>query len=169
MAADAASFAPPDLKRNLVKHRDRLMAGVTDAGASRVAGDAASRRAALARSARGIAAAIRSRRPRADVSYAVGELVHAAAGLFPPPPRASAADVADASRSARFLGYASPPFASPESLVAAPFSDTTCRQSYDASVTLTTRLLAWIWKEAGGDASIATLYPDSKGPYVVRD
>ena len=43
------------------------------------------------------------------------------------------------------------------------------RERYDAAVTLTTRLLAWIWKTAGGDASIVAQYPASKGPYAVRE
>ena len=172
MAADAASFAPPDLKRQLVKHRERLMAGVNDAAAAeKGTRDATAHRAAAARGARQLAAAIRARRPFADVAYEAGGIVHEAAlaALLSAGP-ADAAELARAAKAARFLGYTAQPFADPEALAAsvAPARGAAPREAYDAAVTAATRLLAWIWKTAGGDASIATKYPEKAGPYAVR-
>ena len=74
-----------------------------------------------------------------------------------------------ASSGARFLGFPADPFAAPESLVAASLPSATTRDQYDAAVTLTARLLAWIWKTAGGEASLVTQYPAAKGPYAIRE
>ena len=60
-------------------------------------------------------------------------------------------------------------FAAPETLAAAPLPANTARERYDAAVTLSARLFAWIWKTAGGDASSVAQYPVSKGPYAVRE
>ena len=76
---------------------------------------------------------------------------------------------AGTSANARFLGFSGEPFAAPETLAAAALPSGTARDRYDAAVTLTTRLLAWVWKTAGGDASSVTQYPAAKGPYVVRE
>ncbi|HQR47655.1 MAG TPA: hypothetical protein PK598_16785, partial [Thermoanaerobaculia bacterium] len=49
IGADAAADAPPDFKRPLVKHRERLMAGIRDAAAADAGTrDAAAHRAAAA-------------------------------------------------------------------------------------------------------------------------
>lgn len=170
IAADAAFYAPPDLKRQLAKNRDRLMAGVTDARSGDRGGASPQRRAAAARAARNIAAGIRSRQPFADVAFAAGALVHEAAAAFPPPP-GSGDDRAllGVAKTARFLGFPREAFAAPEALAALPLSDTSARQAYDAAVTLSTRLLTWVWKQAGGDVSVAAQHPETKGPYVVRE
>lgn len=169
MAADAAFYAPPDLRRQLAKHRDELMAGV-DAARSAAAGpaDRAARRRDAARRARDIASAIRKRASFADVARSVGALVHDAAAGFPPPPGENPDSLLQASRSSSFIGFPREPFAAPEGLAALPLSDTSARQAYDAAVTLSTRLLAWIWKEAGGDASVVKKHPEARGPYAVR-
>ena len=52
--------------------------------------------------------------------------------------------------------------------MAAPLPSATPREAYDSSLTLSARLLAWIWNAAGGDASVAAARPESKGPYQVR-
>lgn len=170
MAADAAFHAPPDLKRQLARHRDQLMAGVT--GARESDGRAAepkAHRLEAARRARDIAAAIRRRASFADVARSLGALVHDAAAGFPPPPGAGGEKaLLSVARSSSFLGFSRDPFSSPESLARLPLSDTSARQAYDAAVTVSTRLLAWIWKEAGGDASIVRTYPEARGPYGVR-
>lgn len=172
VAADSASYAPPDFKRQLAKHRARLMAGVKDAAAAdRGTRDAAARRAAAARGARTIARAIRRHSSFADVAYEVGGLVHevataawTSAGGFP------AAAASAAPKTGRFLGYAATPFADPEILAASlvPAKGAPASQAYDDAVTVSTRLLAWIWKTAGGDASITSKHPDSAGPYPLR-
>ena len=170
MAADAAFYAPPDLKRQLARHRDELMAGVAGARESdtRPAGPSA-RRLEAARRARDIAAAIRRRSSFADVARSAGALVHDAAAGFPPPPGAGGEKaLLSVARSSSFLGFSRDPFSSPESLAGLPLSDTSARQAYNAAVTLATRLLAWTWREAGGDASIARRHPEAKGPYGVR-
>ena len=84
---------------------------------------------------------------------------------FPP----AKAPAADTSLAARFLGFSAEPFAAPEKLAAAALPSGTPRECYDASITLTARLLAWIWKTAGGDTSSVAQYPASKGPYAVRE
>lgn len=166
MAAEAASWAPPDFKRQLARHSRRLMQGVSDAAAAETGTrDAAAHRAAAARGARALAEAIRKHAAFDEVVYQTGGIVHELA-LALPPPAGSAADV---SKTARFLGYTAEPFAAPEILAATPLPATTARERYDAAVTLSTRLLAWIWKAAGGDASSVTQYPASKGPYSVRE
>jgi hypothetical protein len=172
IAADAASYAPPDLKRQLAKHRARLMAGLKDAAAAdRGTRDAAARRAAAARGAREIAQAIRRHASFADVAYEAGGLVHeiaaaawTSAGGFP------AADAAAAPGTGRFLGYPAAPFADPEILARSlsPAKGATAVQAYDDAVTVSTRLIAWIWKSAGGDASVASQHPDRSGPYPLR-
>lgn len=172
MAADAASYAPPDFKRQLAKHRARLMAGVKDAAAAdRGTRDVAARRAAAARGAREIAQAIRRHASFADVAYEAGGIVHeiaaaawTSAGGFPAP------DAAAAPKTGRFLGYTASPFSDPEILAAslAPGKGAPASQAYDDAVTVSTRLLAWIWKTAGGDASAASRHLDTSGPYPLR-
>lgn len=169
MAADAAFYAPPDLRRQLAKHRDELMAGVDAArGAASGTADPAARRRDAAGRARAIASAIRKRAPFADVARSAGALVHDAAAGFPPPPGTGGDALLQMSRSSSFLGFPREPFASPEGLAALPLSGASARQAYDAAVTLSTRLLAWIWKEAGGDASVVKKHPESRGPYAIR-
>src|ERR1700687_6143452 len=64
MAADAASYAPPDFKRQLARHSRRLMQGVSDASAAETgARDAAAHRAAAARGAHALAESIRRHTP----------------------------------------------------------------------------------------------------------
>jgi hypothetical protein len=172
VGADAAALAPPDFKRQLVRHRDRLMAGIRDAAsADSGAEDAAAHRAAAARLARKTAAAIRSRTPFDDVAFLAGGLVHEAAEAARLSGGADTGELARASKRARFLGYSAAPFANPEALAASvPLSPgATPSAVYDAAVTVTTRLFAWVWKSAGGDASIVTKYPGSGGPYPLRD
>ena len=166
MAADAASFAPPDFKRQLARHSRRLMQGVSDAAAAETGTrDAAAHRAAAARGARSLAEAIRRHAAFEDVAYQTGGIVHELARALAPQGGAAA----DVSKDARFLGYPAEPFTAPEALAAATLPANTARERYDAAVTLTTRLLAWIWKTAGGDASSVAQYPASKGPYAVRE
>jgi len=170
MAADAASAAPPDFKRMLAKNPGRLMEGVKAGLAASPKRDAAARRAALATGTRRIAQAIKDHRPFADVAYEAGGLVAEASLLFSPAGAASdEAALLDLARSgSSFLGFAPRPFDPPETLVAASFQAGTPRDAYDSSLTLSARLLAWIWKTAGGDASVAIARPESKGPYKVR-
>jgi hypothetical protein len=166
MAADAASFAPPDFKRQLAKHSRRLIQGVTDAAAGEAGTrDAAAHRAAAVRGARALAEAIRRHAPFDEIAYQAGGVVHELARAQAP----RSAVPAGTSASARFLGFSGEPFAAPETLAAATLPSATARDRYDAAVTLTTRLLAWVWKTAGGDASSVTQYPAAKGPYVVRE
>jgi hypothetical protein len=166
MAAEAASWAPPDFKRQLARHSRRLMQGVSDAAAAETGmRDAAAHRAAAARGARALAEAIREHTAFEEVVYQTGGIVHEFALALPPPAGAAA----DVPKTARFLGYPAEPFVAPEILAAAPLPATTARERYDAAVTLSTRLLAWIWKAAGGDVSSVTQYPASKGPYAVRE
>ena len=166
MAADAASYAPPEFKRQLAKHSRRLMQGVSDASAGEIGTrDAAAHRAAAARGARALAESIRRHTPFDKIAYQAGGIVHELAMAIQP----GAAPTADTSSVARFLGFSAEPFAAPEKLAAAALPSGTPRECYDASVTLTTRLLAWIWKTAGGDASSVAQYPLSKGPYAVRE
>lgn len=172
VGADAAALAPPDFKRQLVKHRERLMAGIRDAAeADSRRNDAPAHRAAAARQARKIAAAIRGRTPFEDVAFMAGGLVHETAEAGRLSGGADAGELARASKRARFLGYSSAPFADPEILAAGiPLSPgATPGAVYDAAVTVSTRLLAWVWRNAGGDASIVTKYPESGGPYPLRD
>jgi len=170
--ADAAANAPPDFKRKLVRHRERLMAGIRDAAAADVGKrDAAAHRAAAARAARQIAAAIRGHRPFPDVAYEAGGLVHeAAAAALLASGTADAAGLSQASRRAAFLGYTATPFADPEALAggAGVPSGAPPRAVYDAAVSTATRLFAWVWKDAGGDASIVRKFPASGGPYPLR-
>lgn len=170
MAADAAAAAPPDFKRMLAKNSGRLMEGVKAGLAASPRRDAAARRTALAAGARGIAEAIRDHRPFADVAYEVGGLVAEASALFPPtgPESDEAALLALARSGSSFLGFPPRPFDAPETLASARLPDGSAREAYDSASTLSTRLMAWIWKTAGGDASIATTRPESKGPYPVR-
>ncbi len=172
IGADAAAEAPPDLKRQLVKHRQRLMAGIRDAAAAETGTrDAGAHRAAAARGARDLAAAIRAHRPFSDIAYEAGGIVHeaAAAALLAAAPR-DGADLSRAATRARFLGYTATPFADPENLAASsPVSPGASPETaYDTALTTASRLLAWVWKTAGGDASIVFRYPDSRGPYVLR-
>lgn len=166
MAADAASYAPPDFKRLLAKHSRRLMQGVTDAAAGETqARDAAAHRGAASRGARALAESIRRHTPFDEISYQAGGIVHELAMALQP----EAPPAADTFRAARFLGFSAEPFAAPETLVSAALACGTPRECYDASITLTARLFAWIWKTAGGDASSVAQYPVSKGPYTVRE
>lgn len=168
MAADAASYAPPDFKRQLVKHRDRLMAGVKAAAeADPGTREPGARREAAARGARVIARQIREHGSFAEVAYQVGGLLHELAAADPP--RSSPAEVQKISKAASFLGYASDPFAETEKVVVAPLPAGSPRDAYDATVTRTTRLLAWIWKTAGGDASIVKKFPETKRGYAIRE
>jgi hypothetical protein len=165
IAADAASYAPPDLKAQLAKHRDRYMAGVKDAAAAETgARDARAHRAAAARGARAVAEGIRKHQPFADAVYELGGVVHEIAAALPPGTAPDAALL----KSSSFGGFPAEPFRDPEALAGATLSAATARQAYDASVTLATRLFAWTWKRAGGDASIATQYPETRAPYPVR-
>ncbi len=170
MAADAAAAAPADFKRMLAKHPGRLMEGVKAGLAASPNRDAAARRTALASGARGIAKAIRDHKVFADVAYEAGGLVAEASLLFPPSGATAddAALLALARGGSSFLGYPPRPFDAPETLAAAKLPAGSPRQDYDAAVTLSARLLAWIWKTAGGDASVATARPESKGPYAIR-
>jgi hypothetical protein len=172
IGADAAADAPPDFKRQLVKHRERLMAGIRDAAAAdKGTRDAAAHRDAAARAARQIAAAIRGRRPFADAAYEAGGLVHeaSAAALLASGP-ADAAELSRAAKRASFLGYTATPFADPEALAKSANVPPGAppRAVYDAAVSTATRLFAWVWKTAGGDASIVRKLPESGGPYLIR-
>jgi len=166
MAADAVSYAPPDFKRQIAKHSRRLMQGVSDAAAGESGTrDGTAHRAAAARGARTLAESIRRHTPFDEIAYQAGGIVHEFAMAYPP----GAAPGAEASTGARFLGFPAEPFAAPEKLAAAALPSGTPRESYDASITLTARLLAWIWKSAGGDATSVAQYPVSTGPYAVRE
>ena len=77
-------------------------------------------------------------------------------------------DWVQARAGAVFRGYGTRPFDAPETLVAAPLPAGTPREAYDSGLTLSARLLAWIWNTAGGDAPAAAARPESKGPYRVR-
>jgi hypothetical protein len=165
MAADAASFAPPDFKSQLAKHSRRLMQGVTDAAAGEAGTrGAAAHRAAAARGARSLAEAIRRHTPFDEIAYQAGGIVHELALAH-----ARGAAPLDTSQGASFLGFSAEPFTAPETLLAATLPAATARERYDAAVTLTTRLLAWVWKTAGGNTSSVAQYPAAKGPYVVRE
>jgi len=170
LAADAAACAPPDFKRMLARHPGRLMEGVRAGLAGSPARDDAARRAALAAGTRRIARAILEHHPFADVAYEAGGLAAEAALLFPPAASDGneAALVALARGGATFRGFPARPLDAPETLVAAPLPAGTAREAYDSALTLSARLLAWIWNAAGGDASIALARPESKGPYPVR-
>ena len=170
MAADAAASAPRDFKRMLAKHPARLMEGVKAGLAASPARNAAARRAALASGARRIAQAIREHRPFADVAYEAGGLVAEASLAFPPPGTSAddAALLALARGGASFRGFPSRPFDAPVTLASAALPAATAREAYDSSLTLSARLLTWIWNAAGGDASAASARPESKGPYTVR-
>lgn len=169
MAADAAASAPPDFRRMLAKHPGRLMEGVKAGLAASPPRDAAARRKALAAGTRRIAQAIRDHRPFADVAWEAGGLVAEASLLYPPPAGDPEADLLALARSgASFLGYTARPFDAPETLVAAALPGASAREAYDSGLTLSARLLAWIWNTAGGDASAAAARPESKGPYPVR-
>lgn len=169
MAVDAVVNAPPDLKRQLVRHRDRLLAGVGDAAAAETGErNAAGHLSAAARGARLLAASIREHRPFDDLAYETGGVVHELAAAFPPPV-ASEPPLRETAKSSRFLGFSLDPFRDPQSLVALPLPASNARESFDAVVTHATRLAAWAWKAAGGDASVVFSLPESKGPYVVRE
>ncbi|MCL4810736.1 MAG: hypothetical protein KJ062_23500, partial [Thermoanaerobaculia bacterium] len=95
----------------------------------------------------------------------------AEASLLYAPPGAGAAEaelLALARSGASFRGFPGRPFDAPETLVSASLPAGTPREAYDAGLTLSARLLAWIWNAAGGDASAAATRPESKGPYPVR-
>ncbi|HTS03090.1 MAG TPA: hypothetical protein VMN04_11240 [Thermoanaerobaculia bacterium] len=160
MAAEAASWAPPDFKRQLARNSRRLMQGVADAAAGdRLEPGASANRDAAARGARALAAAIRRHDPFDSVAYQAGAILHAAAMAYAPdePPAAPSASA--------FLGFPAEPFAAPEGLAAAQLPAGTAAERRSAAITLAARLFAWTWKTAGGDASIVKQYPESKGPY----
>ena len=159
LAAEAASWAPPDFKRQLAKHSRRLMQGVADAAAAEhLAPGAPAHRDTAARGARAVAAAIRHHDSFDSVAYQVGAIVHAAAMAYAP-------DAPGTSGPSPFLGFPADPFAAPEALAAARLPAATLAERRSAAITLCARLFAWTWKTAGGDASIVKQYPDSKGPY----
>jgi hypothetical protein len=159
MAAEAASWAPPDFKRQLAKHSRRLMQGVADAvAAEHLAPGAPAHRDAAAKGARAIAAAIRRHDSFDSVAYQAGVLLHNVAMAYAP-------DGPGVPGPSPFLGFPADPFAAPEMLAAARLPEATAAQRRAAAVTLASRLYAWTWKTAGGDASIVSRYPDSKGPY----
>jgi len=166
VAADAASYAPADMKRLLARRRDRFMQGVSDAYASEDGRRSPEQhRAAAARGARQVAQAIRDHQPFAQAFYELGGVVHELAESLPP---REAVDAKAITRST-FLGYPADPFADPEKLVTARLAAGTTREAYDAALTLATRLFAWTWKRAGGDANVTKELPEVKGPYVVRE
>ena len=159
MAAEAASWAPPDFKRQLAKHSRRLMQGVADAAAAeRLAPGAPAHRDTAARGARVVADAIRRHDSFDSVAYQAGAIVHAAAMAYTP-------DGPGTPGPSPFLGFPTDPFAAPEALAAARLPAATGAERRAAAITLSARLFAWTWKTAGGDASIVKQYPDSKGPY----
>lgn len=162
LAADAASFSPPDLKRQIVKHRDRLMAGVADAiAADDGSRDPSAHRAAAVRTARLIARRIREQEPFAGVVYELGGVVHELAAASVPP----AAALPERSS---FAGYPSDPFRAPELLIVSARGPGV-QDTYDAALSSATRLFTWIWKAAGGECSIVKSLPESKGPFVIRE
>lgn len=172
IAADALSYAPPDLKRQLVRHRAMLMEGLRDAHETETyKRDEAGHIAAAARGARALATAIRGHARFSDVAYQLGGIVHElAVANFPAgPPPADAVTLITASKKSAFLGFPAQPFRDPDALLALPLPQGTPRQAFDRTATQALRLLAWIWKTAGGDASITSQYPESKGPYVIRE
>jgi hypothetical protein len=118
-----------------------------------------------------MATAIRGRTPFDDVAYMAGGLVHEAAETARLSGGADAGELARASKRARFLGYSALPFADPDTVASGvPLSPgATPSAVYDAALTVSTRLFAWVWKSAGGDASIVAKYPESGGPYPLRD
>jgi hypothetical protein len=153
-----SGHAPPDLKRQLVKHRDRLMQGVADAVAADDASrDAAARRAAAVRGARAIAQRIREHAKFGDIAYEIGGLVHECAAIEGLP--------GTAPRQSTFAGFPKDPFRDPEALLSVRVGS----DRWEAALTRATRLMTWLWKSAGGDASLAARLPESKGPYVVRE
>src|ERR1019366_7159937 len=89
MAADAASYAPPEFKRQLAKQSRRLMQGVSDASA----GEIGTRDAAAARGARALAESIRRHTPFDEIAYQAGGIVHELAMAIQP----GAAPTADTS------------------------------------------------------------------------
>ena len=169
IAADAAAYAPPDLKRILARHARRFMDGVE---AARAADDGrrspTEHRAAAARGARTVAERIRALRGFEEAAYGLGAVAYEAAQSSVPA-GASPADLVAASGHARFLGYAADPFADPVRLVAAPLPAASPREAYDSALTLATRLFAWTWKRAGGDVRAVAATPEEKGPYPVRE
>lgn len=169
VAADALAYAPPDMKRMLARHAKRLMAGVNDAAAADAGTrDPATRKAAAARASRGIARMIRDHQPFAEVAYQTGGLVFEVAQAFPPPSQSP--ELARLARTpASFLGYPPDPFRDPERLVEARLPSGAARMAYDSSLTLSTRLLGWVWKTAGGDVRDVAGHPETKGPYPVRE
>lgn len=165
VAADAAVYAPPDLKRQLVKHRDRLMAGASGNAAEAARLTRREARDEAVRRARAIARGVPARMPFWDVAREAGAIAAFAAASFPPPPPPSSS----ATKGTSFSGYGVDPFGDPAATAALPLAAGTDREAFDAAVTLSTRLLAWAWKSAGGDASITSLYLEAKGPYRVRN
>ena len=165
MAADAASFAPPDFKTQLARHSRRLMQGVSDAAA----GEAWPRRsprtalpppAAPARSRKPFAVTRRSTRSRTGRAGSSTSFRSRTPRAGRRPSTCPGAPASSAFRGA---------LRAPRNARGGESAQATARDRYDAAVTLATRLLAWIWKTAGGNASSVTQYPAAKGPYVVRE
>ncbi len=170
LAADATFYAPDDFKRQLARNRGRLMQGVADAFASDARSrDAAAHRAAAARGSRAVAAMIRRFETFANISYELGGVLYEVSAANPPTASADAGALTNTARRASFLGYPREPFRDPEELLLDPLSKVTLRERYDAAVTYSTRLIAWIWKTAGGETTTARKSPEAKGPYVVRE
>ena len=166
LAADAASYAPSDLKRNLARRRERYMQGVNDAFAAEDGRRTpAEHRAAAARGARAVAQEIRDHQPFEKAFYDLGGVVHELAAALPPGENVDPKTLTASS----FAGFTKDAFADPEALVSATLRAGTTREKYDAALTLATRLFAWIWNRAGGDASIAKRMPETEGGYVVRE
>jgi hypothetical protein len=169
LAADATFYAPPDLKRQIAKNRDRFMAGVNDSSEAEKQGRTPSQyREAASSLAVRIVSAIRQKRSFADAVYMTGGLLHMVAMSYPPPgPDLKMIEGAWKARSA-FQGYPDKPFGARAAVFPVPPSAASYQAAYDSAVTAGTRFLAWIWDGAGGDAAIARQYPESKGPYGVR-
>ena len=160
MAAEAASWAPPDFKRQLAKHSRRLMQGVADAAAAeRLAPGDPAHRAAAAKGARGIAAAIRRHVAFADVAYDSGILLHAVAMSYAPgaPGTPGPSPLPRLSRRA-VRGARGPRRRGASRRDGAPSAGPRPSRSRPASSRGRGRPPA-------GDASIVKQYPDSKGPY----
>jgi hypothetical protein len=125
-----------------------------------------------AKAARAIAQSIRRHAAFADVAYETGRLVHEVSqGVWLSAGPFEAEEAAMAARGPlSFLGFGPNSFAAPELLVSSisPRKGSSAREAVEGSVTVATRLLAWIWKTAGGDSSIVRQSPEASGPYPLR-
>lgn len=169
MAADTSVYAPPDLKRQIARHRERLMTGVSEAAAreNHALSTQEYQAAAKARASQ-IVSALRNKQSFSETVYALGVLVHSVAMSYPPPAADSRAIEAAFRNRSTFFGY--PAFALPErpSVFPAAPPAGSFTSAYDSAVTAGTRLFTWIWNGVGGDVSVVLQYPESKGPYGVR-